>query len=229
MSAGCTPKKALFHPACSSPSPKKPPSYWISANSSCAAHAPILKSGWNKATPICVSVNLSSIQFQRQDILSLVKTVLQETGLPPTYLELEITESIIMNDVEKAIRIMREFNQMGISISIDDFGTGYSSLNYLKQFPINTLKIDQSFMRDIPEDNHNTAITTAIISLAKSLNLKVIAEGVETDRQLAFLQEQKCDEIQGYWFSPPIPKADFSKRLKETNIIADEVENMSEK
>ncbi len=179
--------------------------------------------------PICVSVNLSSIQFQRQDILSLVKTVLQETGLPPTYLELEITESIIMNDVEKAIRIMREFNQMGISISIDDFGTGYSSLNYLKQFPINTLKIDQSFMRDIPEDNHNTAITTAIISLAKSLNLKVIAEGVETDRQLAFLQEQKCDEIQGYWFSPPIPKADFSKRLKETNIIADEVENMSEK
>lgn len=160
-----------------------------------------------------VAVNLSARQFQRQGLVERVGQVLKETGLEAQYLELEITESITMQDVDFTIATLRELSAMGILISIDDFGTGYSSLNYLKYFPINTLKIDQSFVREITIDPYNAAIVTTVIYLAQNLKLKVIAEGVETEEQLSYLRDHQCDEMQGYLFSRPIPADDFEKLL----------------
>jgi diguanylate cyclase (GGDEF)-like protein/PAS domain S-box-containing protein len=169
----------------------------------------------NYNPPLRVSVNLSVRQFQNKSIIGVVKSILQETGLSPSLLELEITESMVMTDMETAIETMSAFSKMGIQISIDDFGTGYSSLGYLKRFPINSLKIDRSFVRDIPGDSDSAAIASAIISMSKSLNLKVIAEGVETMEQLEFLRERGCDEMQGYLFSKPLPGDEFEKLLKD--------------
>ncbi|OXM86542.1 EAL domain-containing protein [Paenibacillus rigui] len=150
-----------------------------------------------------VSVNLSTRQFLQHNLRDKVAEVLRETGLHPTYLELEITESSTM-DVEHAILLLLELKSLGIKISIDDFGTGYSSLSYLKKFPIDKLKIDQSFVRDIMTDPNDAAIVASIISMTRHMNLKVIAEGVETEEQLGFLHSNHCNEIQGYWFSPPL-------------------------
>ncbi|WP_172844391.1 putative bifunctional diguanylate cyclase/phosphodiesterase [Tumebacillus algifaecis] len=168
---------------------------------------------WQDAgfTPVCVSVNLSAFQFGQPNLVAMIKKVLEETGLEPQYLNLEITESITMNNVERAINTMHEINDLGIGISIDDFGTGYSSLNYLKKFPIQTLKIDQSFVRDMTEEHQDVAIPTAIIAMAHSLNLKVIAEGVETEVQQQMLRERGCDEMQGYLISRPLPALEFEK------------------
>ncbi|WP_165898338.1 EAL domain-containing protein [Tumebacillus sp. BK434] len=163
--------------------------------------------------PVCVSVNLSAAQFGQPNLVAMIKKILQETGLEPQYLNLEITESITMNNVERAILTMHEINEYGIGISIDDFGTGYSSLNYLKKFPIQTLKIDQSFVRDMTEEHQDVAIPTAIIAMAHSLNLKVIAEGVETDVQRQMLRERGCDEMQGYLISRPVPAPEFEALL----------------
>lgn len=150
-----------------------------------------------------VSVNLSIRQFMRQDLPGRISDILESSGLEAQYLELEITESMTM-DVEHAINSLHELRALGVGISIDDFGTGYSSLSYLKKFPINRLKIDRSFVRDIMNDPNDASIVSTIIAMARGFDLKVIAEGVETEEQLSYLQKYGCNEVQGYLFSPPV-------------------------
>jgi diguanylate cyclase (GGDEF)-like protein/PAS domain S-box-containing protein len=154
--------------------------------------------------PARVSVNLSARVFQQRDIAKLVMQVLDETGLEPQYLELELTESAIMRNAEEAVSMLNELHALGIGLAIDDFGTGYSSLSYLKRFPVDRLKIDRSFVSDIGISGDDETITSAIIALAHSLKLQVIAEGVETSAQLDFLKERACDEMQGFYFAKPL-------------------------
>ncbi len=168
--------------------------------------------------PIRVAVNLSSRQFLDKNLVSTVRSALDEFGLPPECLELEITESVIMEEAESTIDTLNELKDMGIMLSIDDFGTGYSSLSYLKRFPVDTLKVDQSFVRDIGGDPDDAAISQAIIAMAHALELSVIAEGVENETQLAFMREYHCEEIQGYYFSPPVPAEEYAKLLKQGTI-----------
>ena len=172
---------------------------------------------WQKSglPPLVVAVNLSARQFQHHDLVESVARVLKETGLDARWLELEITESIAMQNADYTIIILRDLKEMGIQISMDDFGTGYSSLSYLKKFPIDTLKIDQSFVRDLSTDANDAAIANAIIVLAHSLKLKVVAEGVETAEQKAFLKEHDCDKTQGYLFSNPVPAALFENLIRQ--------------
>ncbi len=165
--------------------------------------------------PISVAVNLSARQFRQPDLVEKVADILRETELDSTYLELELTESLVMQDVEKTIATLSRLKVMGIKLSIDDFGTGYSSLSYLKRFPIDTLKIDQSFVRDITTDPDDAAIAKSIISMAHDMQLRVIAEGVETEDQKCFLRLRRCDEMQGYLFSRPVPAVEFEKILRE--------------
>ncbi len=159
--------------------------------------------------PITMAVNLSSVQFRHADLPELVSTILQEAEVPAHLLELELTESVAMNDPLAAIEVMNRLDERGVRMSIDDFGTGYSSLSYLKKFKVYKLKIDQSFVHDITDDLDDRAIVGAIISMANSLGMQTIAEGVETDGQLAFLQTNACTEVQGYFFSRPLPPAQF--------------------
>jgi diguanylate cyclase (GGDEF)-like protein/PAS domain S-box-containing protein len=154
--------------------------------------------------PVCMAVNLSARQFRQQDLVEVVTRILQETGLDAAYLELELTESMVMQNVETTIATLTRLKAIGVKFSIDDFGTGYSSLSYLKRFPIDYLKIDQSFVRDISTDPDDAAITKTIISMAHDLGLRVIAEGVETQEQETFLRLHHCDEMQGYLFSKPV-------------------------
>ncbi|HEX8955460.1 MAG TPA: EAL domain-containing protein, partial [Burkholderiaceae bacterium] len=163
--------------------------------------------------PLRVAVNLSARQFGQKDLVESVAETLLETGLDPACLEIELTESLVMTDVERAIGVLRNLKSLGVKLSIDDFGTGYSSLSYLKRFPIDVLKIDQSFVRDIALDPEDAAIAAAIISLAHSLKLHVIAEGVETEAQLTFLRRHGCDQMQGYHFSRPLAAADLQRML----------------
>ncbi|HEY6773481.1 MAG TPA: EAL domain-containing protein [Oxalicibacterium sp.] len=163
--------------------------------------------------PIVISVNLSLRQLARGDIVQQVARVLTETGLEACWLELEITESVMATDVEKSFAMLTELRAMGVRISLDDFGTGYSSLSYLKRFPIDTLKIDQSFVRDIAIDGNSAAIVRAIVSLGHNLNLNVLAEGIETAEQSALLRQNGCNEGQGYLISRPVPERDFLKLL----------------
>jgi diguanylate cyclase (GGDEF)-like protein len=151
-----------------------------------------------------VSVNLSARQFQRSGLAQRVHATLARTGLPACHLELEITEGTIMRDTEESTAVLRSLRELGVALSIDDFGTGYSSLSYLKRFAIDVLKIDRSFVQDVVHDANDAAITRAIIAMGHSLNLEVVAEGVETDSQLAFLRESGCDEVQGFHFSRPV-------------------------
>jgi diguanylate cyclase (GGDEF)-like protein len=161
-------------------------------------------------TPFVIAVNLSAVQFRHADLPSLVTRILDEEGLAPQYLELELTEGVAMHDPQGAIATMNNLHQRGVRMSIDDFGTGYSSLSHLKKFKVYKLKIDQSFVRDICTDSEDRAIVGAIIHMAKSLGLQTIAEGVETAGQLAYLREQGCDEMQGYYYSRPLPPAQFA-------------------
>jgi diguanylate cyclase (GGDEF)-like protein len=165
--------------------------------------------------PLRVAVNLSALQFQQPKSIETIARVLDETGLDPHFLELELTEGSIMKNPEQAIKKLHEFKAMGVRISIDDFGTGYSSLNYLKRFPIDTLKIDQCFVREITSDAADAAIVKAIITLAHALKLNVIAEGVETSDQFESLQMLKCDEVQGFLFSKPLSTEEFTQLLSE--------------
>ncbi|MCX5936473.1 MAG: EAL domain-containing protein [Pseudanabaena sp. LacPavin_0818_WC45_MAG_42_6] len=161
-----------------------------------------------------IAVNLSGQHFRPDNNLTeLISKVLQETGTEPDNLEIELTESIIMQNAEFTIQVLSQLQSIGVKVAIDDFGTGYSSLSYLKHFPVNILKIDRCFIQDITTDRHDATISIAIIDLAHSLSLQVIAEGVETAEQIQFLKENGCDQIQGYFFSPPLPAPEFEKLL----------------
>ncbi|VAX24851.1 diguanylate cyclase/phosphodiesterase (GGDEF & EAL domains) with PAS/PAC sensor(s) [hydrothermal vent metagenome] len=170
--------------------------------------------------PLKVTVNLSTKQFHDENLINSIKKVLDETGLDPRYLELEITESSMMADVDKNVLALQCLSSMGIRLAIDDFGTGYSSLSYLRRFPINTLKIDSSFVKEAPGDNDAESIVQVIIAMGHSLNLSVVAEGVETREQLEFLRKHKCDEMQGFYFSKPLPEARFEALLKKKETLS---------
>jgi len=172
---------------------------------------------WQDAgmTPMTISVNVSARQFLQRDWVGRVAHALAVSGLDAKYLELELTESLIMQDLDGAIAIMTQLQAMGVRLSIDDFGTGYSSLSALKHFPIVRLKIDQSFVRELPDGEDNRAIARAVISLGRQLNLKVIAEGVETEQQLNFLRDNDCHEIQGYHYSKPVTPRELEQLLRE--------------
>jgi len=161
-----------------------------------------------------VAINVSAVQFRQQGFCELVRKVLRETGLAPHYLELELTESLLLANADVNLSVLQELKAMGLSLAIDDFGTGYSSFSYLKRFPVSKLKIDRSFVRDVAVNPDDAAITTAIISMAKSLNLKVIAEGVENEAQMSFLRAHQCDEIQGYYFSKPLTVDQIADKLR---------------
>jgi diguanylate cyclase (GGDEF)-like protein len=175
---------------------------------------------WQDAglNPGSVAVNVSGRQFSQKNLVEVVNSALEDAGLSPECLELEITESTIMRDPEEAVRVLLELKAKGIQIAIDDFGTGYSSLSYLKRLPLDFLKVDQSFVKNLASSHSDRAIVLAIIAMAHSLNLKVIAEGVETEEQLSFLLEQGCDEFQGFIFSQAVPAPDFSKLLGERDL-----------
>ncbi len=163
----------------------------------------------------CVAVNISSVQFMQAEFVSLVASAIEESSLSAGQLELEITESLLARDVEQAVSTLSELKALGVRLSIDDFGTGYSSLSQLKRFPVDRLKIDQSFVRDIVSDSDDAAIAMAVISMAGSMNLNVVAEGVETIEQLEFLKSRSCDEIQGFLLSRALPAAQFQTMLQE--------------
>jgi EAL domain-containing protein (putative c-di-GMP-specific phosphodiesterase class I) len=163
--------------------------------------------------PMTVSVNVSARQFRETDLVQRVAHSLAVSGLRAEYLELELTESLIMQDVEAAVATMKELQGLGVRLSIDDFGTGYSSLAVLKSFPVARLKIDKSFITHLATSENDRAVTAAVISLGQKLNLRVIAEGVETEEQIAFLRENNCDEMQGYHFSRPVAAAAIERLL----------------
>jgi diguanylate cyclase (GGDEF)-like protein len=182
---------------------------WV-MREACRQTAAWLKDGLDMGQ---IAVNVSAAEFHGTDFLAGLRTILAETGLDPHHLEIELTESGIMQDTENTTEVLRALKDLGIQIAIDDFGTGYSSLSYLRRFPIDTLKIDQSFVADIEDESGEAPIVSAIIAMGKSLKLRVVAEGIETDQQLAFLQSRACTEGQGYFFSRPVPAADFATLL----------------
>jgi diguanylate cyclase (GGDEF)-like protein/PAS domain S-box-containing protein len=164
-----------------------------------------------------VAVNVSAVQFRQAGFCEFIRRVLHEAGLAPQYLELELTEGLLLANADVTLSVLKELKSMGVTLAIDDFGTGYSSFNYLRQFRVSKLKIDRSFIRDIAVNPDDAAITTAIISMAKSLNLKVIAEGVEDEAQMTFLRAHQCDEIQGYYFSKPLTVDKVADKLRGNN------------
>lgn len=175
-----------------------------------------LESGYDFKT---IAVNISVKQFRQENFVEMVKNVLETVDLNPKYLELEVTESILMQDGGKTALIINELSQLGVKFSLDDFGTGYSSLSYLKKFPFHTIKIDQSFIRDLTVNQQDRALIDAVITLGKGYNMQVVAEGVETEAQLKILQDFKCDIIQGRWLSMPLSQPDFTKFIDNFNMI----------
>jgi EAL domain-containing protein (putative c-di-GMP-specific phosphodiesterase class I) len=161
-----------------------------------------------------MAVNVSAMEFRDDNFLDSLFEILRETGLDPKYLELELTESVLMRRAESTASILQILRERGVKIAIDDFGTGYSSLSYLRKFPVDALKIDQSFVRQISTVGDDTTIVTAVIGMARNLKLRVIAEGVETLQELEFLRAQQCDEAQGFYFSRPIPPEHFAELLR---------------
>jgi diguanylate cyclase (GGDEF)-like protein/PAS domain S-box-containing protein len=173
---------------------------------------------WAGLPPVVMSVNLSIRQFFQPDLIAMIKGILEETGLEPCYLEIEITESMTMN-IDSAIEIIDQLKQLGVKVAIDDFGTGYSSLNYLKRLPIDRLKIDQSFVNDIEKDSNDRDIVATIITIGHNLKMKVIAEGVESEEQLQFLNNLGCDDVQGYLFSKPLAEEEFVHHFKAVTVL----------
>ncbi len=167
--------------------------------------------------PLTMSVNVASQQMEQEGFVETVRRALEETGLEPQYLELEITESTLMSDVESSIAQLREIQELGVKVSLDDFGTGYSSLSYLNKFPIDTLKIDRSFILEVTTNEDQATLVSALIALAKKLRLQVVAEGIEDEDQFEFLKGHNCDLIQGYLFSPPLPPEAFAQWIREKN------------
>ena len=158
-----------------------------------------------------MAVNLSPRQFADEHLLHDIDEALAASGMSPVLLQLEVTESMVMRNVARAVRVLDAIQSRGIRLAIDDFGTGYSSMSLMKQFPIDTIKIDRSFVRDLPRDSEDQAIAQAIISMGKALGMTVVAEGVETAEQQAFLRDHRCDEMQGYLFSKPLPPRELAK------------------
>lgn len=173
--------------------------------------------------PLVVAVNISVNQFQQPGFIQLIKGTLETTGLDPKLLCLEITENVAMKNVNYIVETIDKLRELGVRISIDDFGTGYSSLSYLKRFRVHTLKIDQSFIQELTTDEENAAIVTALIAMSHKMNIKALAEGVETKAQLEFLQRYGCDEIQGYLFSTPLPASDFEHMIRTNRNLSEVV------
>lgn len=182
---------------------------WV-LKTACAQFKAWIDAGYDH---LCIAVNLSSRIFQNENFVEIISGILDETGLPPDRLEVEITETVAMHDIEHTIVLLKELSRRGIGIAIDDFGTGYSSLNYLKKLPIHRLKIDQSFIKDIASDPDDRAIIMAVTAMAHNMKLSVIAEGVETEEQLSFLSEAHCDEAQGYFLNKPLPAEKFAELI----------------
>jgi EAL domain-containing protein (putative c-di-GMP-specific phosphodiesterase class I) len=182
---------------------------WV-LNTACAQNV-----AWQRAglPPLRMAVNLSARQFSDEDLLKDIAAALADSGMNPELLELELTESMVMQNADRAGSVLAGIKQLGVRLAIDDFGVGYSSLAHLKRFPIDTLKIDRSFIRELPQNNEDKAITKAIVAMANSLSLTVVAEGVETLAQETFLHEHGCDEMQGYYFSRPVSSEQFSALL----------------
>jgi EAL domain-containing protein (putative c-di-GMP-specific phosphodiesterase class I) len=167
-----------------------------------------------------VAVNVSAIQFRQEGFAEQVGEALRQSGLAPEHLELEVTETLLLSNADFTSPVLGELRRMGVKLAIDDFGTGYSSLSYLKQLPVHKLKIDRSFIKMVPANPDDAAITATVISMGKSLNLRVIAEGVETEAQMAFLREHQCDEVQGYYYSKPLALEDVLKRQEAAGAHA---------
>jgi EAL domain-containing protein (putative c-di-GMP-specific phosphodiesterase class I) len=167
---------------------------------------------------ICMSVNVSAIDFRQRDFVDGIEQVLRETGMEPALLELEITESVLMQNIDATVTVLNRIKALGVRLAIDDFGTGYSSLSYLQRFPIDVLKIDQSFIRSLGSDSNDAALVSAIISLGRSLKLTIIAEGVETLEQLDFLKAHQCEEGQGYYFSKAVAPEAFVRYLRSVKL-----------
>jgi EAL domain-containing protein (putative c-di-GMP-specific phosphodiesterase class I) len=170
--------------------------------------------------PVTMAVNLSPRQFADAHLLHDVDEALLASGMSPVLLQLEVTESMVMRNVSRAIKVLDAIQSRGIRLAIDDFGTGYSSMSLMKQFPIDTIKIDRSFVRDLPVDSEDQAIAQAIISMGKALGMTVIAEGVETVEQEAFLRSHACDEMQGFLFSKPLPAKQMADLLRAETPLA---------
>ena len=198
---------------------------WV-LKQSCIETQTLISQGYLPAH-VRVAVNLSAKQFADPLLLYRIRQALADSGLPASCLELEITESTLMQDVESAILIMQEIKNLGIHIAIDDFGTGYSSLSYIKRFPIDVLKVDRSFVMDIPQDQNDMAITAAVIAMAHKLCINTVAEGVETIEQLHFLRENACYEAQGFLFSRPLTLD--SLRLFLQNYNATDIAQLAER
>lgn len=184
---------------------------WV-LRTACLQNAQWLRAG---LPPVRICVNLSMRQLENTELIEDIRSALAHSGLPADLLELELTESMIMHNVERAVRILTDIKALGVRLAIDDFGTGYSSLAQLKRFPIDTLKVDRSFIRELPCDAEDRAIAEAIIAMGKTLSLTIVAEGVETAEQKAFLRERACDEMQGYYFSTPVEPGEFAALLRK--------------
>jgi EAL domain-containing protein (putative c-di-GMP-specific phosphodiesterase class I) len=170
--------------------------------------------------PLSLSVNVSAVELQSKGFVAGVRATLADTGLAANSLELEITETFLMQDAASTGLVLRELKEIGVRLALDDFGTGFSSLSYLKRFPIDTLKIDRSFVRDLTSDLDDASIVTALIQLGKGLHMKVIAEGVETPEQCAFLKKWECPEAQGFYFSKGVPPEELIIKLKQKSCQA---------
>jgi EAL domain-containing protein (putative c-di-GMP-specific phosphodiesterase class I) len=199
---------------------------WV-VESACRQINEWMKKGFND---IKVSVNLTSHQFQEKNFVASMARILENSGVKSRNLSLEITESTLMENTEMTAITLHELARLGLDFTIDDFGTGYSSLSYLTQFPIGTIKIDRSFIKEINTDHSKAAIVKAVISLAHSLEMNIIAEGVETEEQMAYLQKQGCNDMQGYLYSPPVPAEEMTKFLaneKEGESICSNIKCIS--
>lgn len=187
---------------------------WV-LQEACRQHMAWIENGLE---PMCISVNISAMQFYQTGFSGMVRTIIADSGIQPMYLELELTESLFMHDVDAVLITLRELRELGVKLAIDDFGTGYSNLSYLRRFPIDRLKVDQSFIRNIEREPVNAEIVRAIAALGKSMSLELVAEGVETDSELAMAQTSGCEFVQGYRFSKPLPAAQLESWVRERNL-----------
>lgn len=210
---------AVFIPIAEESGLITPITEWV-LNEVCRQCKAWLDSGLNI---VPVAVNVSSIQFKRRDLTNMIKTALNKTGLAPEYLEIELIETSLLTDTKEAAEILRDLSDLNVKVALDDFGTGYSSLSYLNDLPIQTLKIDRSFIKNIVEVDQEYAIVDAIIVLAHALDLQVIAEGVETTIQLEYLKDRSCDQLQGYLINKPLPNEQIPKLLKNLSGLENQV------